>query len=274
MIWTSFWCTLPHPKSSLSLSGRSWRRFTERIGSPGLPHRVHGLKRPCGKPLRRPGEKIDILLATSRKEAMERSPFLKTGLVFLWSKEDRNWEPKLAAIPIDASVGTFDRGFFANLRLFSATNHTMRLVTRAINERVLKLNRTALSDIHLRLNTIYAACLDRWRESRAVGRDSLKVLPYGLHWLQRQPGQAEYRPQLPSQMAGISSHDFRHCVYLGRPFLHDALWVGVRHLERVCMIPHMRRGQHNEMFEFLRGPRHTRKRLAEIRDAREEIGEL
>lgn len=65
------------------------------------------------KPLRRPGESVDILLDTSFEGILSQySTLADSRFVLLWSRDDRNWEQKWhRSVPMLRRAAPIDRSF-------------------------------------------------------------------------------------------------------------------------------------------------------------------
>jgi hypothetical protein len=226
--------------------------------------------------IRKPGEKMDILLGTSLEEALQyRSAVAKSHRVLLWSTSDRDWVAKLNSIAPDPSASRFPRDYFAPIQLFRTNVETMRQVTKGIKDQVLKLTRIPIESVDPKLNPLYERWLEHWRECKVMGKETMKVLPYGMWWLQQQPGQKSRRPDVPDYRAIMESENSRYVVHFGRPHLYQAFFFSKDRCRKICFIPHLKRDHTNEMYVFERGCRWTASRcekLARTFDLPDEAG--
>jgi hypothetical protein len=217
--------------------------------------------------VRRPGEKMDILLATSTEkvEAMGEN-IAKAHRVLIWSKSNRQWRENLASIKPDPSVGRHERAHFADLRRFKGDLRMMLNVTEAISQGYLKLTRIDAGTVDPILNPLYRHWYDHWVKCRVMGKESMKLLQHGLWWMQQQRGQRWEHPQPPDHDGTMCSRDRVYAVYFGNPPLYAVhrVFAEEHGYKRICLIPHFKRDQPNEMFAFERGGRTSLKSFAAI----------
>lgn len=220
--------------------------------------------------MRRPGEKMDILLGTSMEKITEMGENIANAhRVLIWSDSDRDWRGKLHSIKPDPNTGRYDRAHFANLKRFNGDLHTMVNVTEAVSQGFLKLTRIDAEKVEPTLNPQYQHWYAWWVRCQVMGRKSMKLLRHGLWWLQKQRGQACRRPEPPQRDGTMYSEDRKYVVYFGNPPLYAAYRVcrGDHRQVRVCLIPHFKRGEPNEMFVFEKGERTDQKKLEQIMHA-------
>jgi len=131
-------------------------------------------------------------------------------------------------------------------------------VTEAINQGFVKFTRIGTETVEPMLNPIYEHWYDRWVQCKVMGKASMKLLRHGMWWMQQQRGQKYRRPWAPDHDGNMCSEDRKYAVYFGKPPLYATYNVcdGRHRYMRICMIPHFKRGQANEMFIFerARGP--------------------
>jgi hypothetical protein len=217
--------------------------------------------------MRRPGEKMDILLGTSMTKVAEMGENIANAhRVLIWSESDRNWRLKLDSIKLDPKAGRHERAHFANLKRFNGDLQAMVNATEAISQGFLKLTRIDAESVEPKLNSLYQHWYDWWVGCKVMGKNSMKLLHHGMWWLQGQRGQAGRQPIPPQHDGTMSSRDGKYIVYFGNPSLHAVYGVcdGDRRQVRVCLIPHFRKGEPNEMFVFEKGERTNQKELEKI----------
>jgi hypothetical protein len=217
--------------------------------------------------MRRPGEKMDILLSTSIEKVAEMGEHIaKAHRILIWSESDRNWRPKLDSIRPDPNAGRHERAHFANLKRFNGDLRTMVNVTEAISQGFLKMTRIDAQKVEPNLNPLYQHWYDWWVHCKVMGRNSMKLLPFGMWWLQEQPGQACQQPEPPRHDCTMYSKDLKYVVYFGTPPLYAVYEVchGAHRIVRACLIPHFKRGEPSEIFVFEQGERTDRKELEQI----------
>jgi hypothetical protein len=219
------------------------------------------------KVMRRPGEKMDILLGTSMAKIAEMGENIANAhRVLIWSDSDRNWRVKLDSIKPDPNAGRHERAHFANLKRFNCELRTMVNVTEAVSQGFLKLTRIAAEKVEPTLNPVYQHWYDWWVQGEVMGRHSMKLLRHGIWWPQEQRGQARRQPNPPQHDGTMYSEDGKYVVYFGNPPLYAVYRVcyGDRRPVRVCLIPHFKTGEPNEIFVFERGERTDQKELEQI----------
>jgi predicted nucleotidyltransferase len=217
--------------------------------------------------MRRPGEKMDIVLSTSMDKVAEMGENLANAhRIMIWSDSDRNWRSKLDSITPDPKAGRHERAHFGNLKRFNSQLHTMVNVSEAISQGFLKFTRIDAEKVEPNLNPLYQHWYDWWVRSKVMGKNSMKLLRYGMWWLQEQPGQARRRPNPPQHDGTMYSHDRKYVVYFGNPPLYAVYQVchGDRRNVGACLIPHFRREEPSEMFVFEQGDRTNQKKLEQI----------
>ncbi len=139
-------------------------------------------------------------------------------------------------------------------------------VTEAVSRGFLKLNRIDAEEVEPTLNPLYQHWYDWWVKCDIMGRNSMKLLRYGMWWLQGQRGQSRQRPYPPRHDCSMQSNDRKYVVYFGKPPLYAVCHVchGDHRQVRACLIPHFKRGDPSEMFVFEQGERTDKKELEKL----------
>lgn len=228
------------------------------------------------KVVQRPGEKMDVLLGTSLEKALEyRSAIASSERVLVWSRLDRNWRAKIDSIKVDLSAGRFERGHFADLHRFRGDVGMMKNISEAVEKKLLKLTRIDASAVQPDLNPIYQRWYDHWVKCKVMGKDSMKLLKHGMWWIQQQRGQSLQEPDPPGHDGIMWSEDWKYVVYFGSPSLYALYRFGEverRRTVRVCLIPHFKNAQTNELFVFERGEKWSRAKLDKLLTRSDLIG--
>lgn len=214
--------------------------------------------------IRRPGEKMDILFATSMDNVAEMGKNIaKAHRVLIWSESDRNWKEKVDSIRPDPNARRHERAHFANLKRFNCDLRTMLNVTEAIQQRFLKLTRINADTVNLVLNPVYQRWYDWWVECKVMGKDCMKLLRHGMWWMQQQRGQMWQHPDSPQHDGMMCSSDWKYAVYFGKPPLYAVcrVFCEERRFRRICLVPHFKRDEPNEMFIFERGSKTSQKQF-------------
>jgi hypothetical protein len=157
---------------------------------------------------------------------------------------------KVDAIPADASAGRAPRNHIVSLKRLSDDLETMEEVVALVEQRRLVLQRLPLEQITPDLNAYHNHWLEHWARCKVMGRQSMELLPYAMWWFQQHRQQCG----LPHQTE-IWSKKYTHRVHLGKPRLAWMvnLFERRRNLRRQCLIPHIKKGEPNELLVFERG---------------------
>lgn len=221
------------------------------------------------KVMRKPGEKMDILLGMSMEKIDQMGDIVANSLrVLIWSEIDRDWRRKLESIKPDPSAGRHERAHFTNLKRFNADLCAMENVTEAVSQGFLKLTRIDAASVEPSLNPLYQNRYDWWITCKVMGKESMKLLSHGMWWMQKQRGQALQLPCPPQHDGIMTSDDRKYAVHFGKPSLYSVYQVcnGDNRLVRLCLIPHFKKDEPNELFVFERGTRWNEKEFEKIMD--------
>lgn len=217
--------------------------------------------------MRRPGEKMDIILGTTLKEALRyHQTIAASKIISLWSEQNPNWQQRLSAIKQNKDAGRYARGHFAEARRFNSRLGYMTAVSKLIKSKVFKLTRIDAERTTPDLNSLYQHWYDHWVDCSVMGKDSMKLLMHGMWWMQHQRGQAWEKPSIWGHDNVLWSGDSRYVAYFGHPSLHHLyrLTEVENRVVRMCMIPHFKRGKPNLLYVLERGRRFSEKRFMAI----------
>jgi predicted nucleotidyltransferase len=204
------------------------------------------------KVFRRGGERMDVKLAESLESAVSALVDIPRGEIRLvWSESNRDWRANVAAIAASPTAGRHPRNHFISVKRAGCALVDVEKVTEMIDVGVLSLEKLRLDDIDPGLNREFQHWLDHWTRLRCMGSDALKVLPWGMWWLQEQ-GAA--RPRI--DRTELIDKDWRFRVEIGRlyPYYVFSLFEAHPTMVRQCLIPHRRVREENWMYVFERGP--------------------
>jgi hypothetical protein len=204
------------------------------------------------RPLRKPGERIQILLAQKLDELVgESSKIKREDLILLWSETDQEFRPKLESIRPDPAAGRAARDHIIELKRLHDTISTMEHTVEMVRNEELVLTRLPIDCIDCKLNAYHSHWLDWWTQCKVMGKDSLKLLAYAMWWLQLH----RQKSDVPDSQCVVWSKSRTHRVHLGRPSLGGMLWQFrcPAKVRRQCLIPHLKSGQPNELLVFERG---------------------
>jgi predicted nucleotidyltransferase len=204
------------------------------------------------RPLRKPGEKVQIILTQELEDVLgEHSKIKREDLMLLWSETDQDYRSKLEAIRPDPGAGRAPRDHLVNLKRMRDSVFAMEYTVEMVRKEELVLTRMPIERIDCRLNDHHARRLAVWTQMKVMGKDSMTLLPYAMSWLQHHRQVSEW----PDSQCVVWSKSGTHRVHLGRPSLGwmlDILQVFPK-VRRQCLIPHIKRGQTNELLVFERG---------------------
>lgn len=201
--------------------------------------------------LRKPGEKIDIILTRKLEDRIGPSSTIRPeDLVLVWSESKPDYLSNLAVIIPDPSAGRAPRDHFIDLKRLYDRLHTMESTLEMLHKEELRLAEIPIEEGSRQLNSYHSACLTWWTGLMIVGKKSIRLLPEALWWLELEGQEAEV-PEGPE----IWSKSGTHRVHLGRPSLARML-DRFRHspdVRRQCLIPHIKAGKPNNLLVFDRG---------------------
>lgn len=134
----------------------------------------------------KPGEKVDLLFGTSLQDACQSMIFKPEDMKLVWSMTKPNVKENLTAIVVNHAAGRFERMEFISPRRIGDRREAVEEVTEMLERKELLLEQIPLENFEVKLNANYLHWLNWWNECRAMGRDALKCLLYGLQWMQSQ----------------------------------------------------------------------------------------
>lgn len=196
------------------------------------------------------GESLQIMLARRLYDIMGQIGTIKRGeLTLLWSETDTDYLPKLEAVR-SGPPGGDPRHHIVALTRLNDSIATMERAVDMVRQEQLLLTRVPLDRINCRLNAYHAHWLSCWTECRIIEAHLLRLVPYGMWWLEQHRQTAE----VPHQFE-LWSKSRSHRVDAGRPSLARmiACFKQFPDLKRQCLILHPRAGEANELLIFERG---------------------
>lgn len=227
-----------------------WQALEEQVDS--IFQVSHRFESEMRRALRKPGEKVQIILTRKLDRFLgETSKIKREDLILLWSEADQDYRPKLEAIRANPAAGRAPRDHLIELKRLHDTISTMERTVEMVRKEELVLARIPIDSIGCQLNAFHAHWLNWWTHCKVMGKDSMKLLPFAMWWLQ----QHRQRSECPDSQCIVWSKSYTHRVHLGRPSL--AWMIGVfrrsTKVKRQCLIPHIKSGQPNELLVFERG---------------------
>lgn len=206
------------------------------------------------KALRRPGEPVEIFMGASFDGVRSASGAIRdAAFSFLWSREDREWQSKLAAIKLDSSAGSFAHGLFMKPKRAGCSLDDMEFLSRVLKEKVLTVDRLRLDDGFCRRKTWpeHAERVLDVASSRA-GRKRVVCLPYAIQWLLDRDGESIW-----AWSNDIYADEGRIRVQIGpiNPHRIRSWFEHFHQLEAVGQILHFKRDLPRELLVFRKGER-------------------
>ena len=228
-------------------------KVTNGVGGYEAVHQTaHWIKATMKAAFRRPGERIHLVLERSLDDFVRPgSTVQREDLVLLWSQNDRDWRTKLNGIRSDPRASKAARNHFFPLERFRDHLGSMNDVMEMLADGRLQLTNIAFDHLEPALDPDHARWLAHWAKCKVMGKESMKMLPYAMHWLQSH----QERCAVPSR-TNIWSQSQTHRVEVGRPSLARMLDVFESHpkVERQCLIPNFKKAGPNELLIFEHGP--------------------
>lgn len=199
------------------------------------------------KVLRRPTERIEIYHSTRLEFAYFPTTSRLEGLLFLWSPSDRDWQAKIAAIPIPAALQASPP---AVIQLPDALREEADYLTQLVTLEQLCVQRIPLEalppmSMEAALGFLAAPeCLDFW------GVQTRLLFPYACAWLSTQ----NIWKAMASDGCIVFDHDIRFRIQVGKPHFRKMMTLFDRtDLEKQCYIPFLKRGFPKELIVMERG---------------------
>ncbi|MEM1165518.1 MAG: hypothetical protein AAGI30_04430 [Planctomycetota bacterium] len=203
------------------------------------------------RPLRRPGERVDMLLGETLDEVLRRYPVIGKGpRLLLWTREHRDWKEQLAGIEIDASASRSPRHELLPCRRAGCALPEMDRLTAWVDHGVIAVNVTPGPSTPVNLPNDWTRRLDLWTASRSMGSKSLECAPLALWWLHMRGCDG-----LRNDRNEVSDRLYSHRVIIGRLRPGRMAWF-LNRPEAVAhaQVFHFKRGEPREVWEFRRGP--------------------
>lgn len=203
------------------------------------------------KPLRKPGEEVDLLLGGTIEQVLSRYRVAKHGvLVQLWTPKHRNWQRALASIAPDPHATRAPRTEFIRCKRARCSWEDMQRLTTWIGAGALTARRVEPPEGPVRLRGEYRRWSAHWTACEAMGRKSLECLPLGMWWMQSHRAR-----DLRTLNGAVSDGSYSYQVTFGT--LHP--WRIAQFLDRpeataTAHVLHFSRGEPREVLEFRRGP--------------------
>src|SRR5207245_8677346 len=107
------------------------------------------------------------------------------------------------------------RDHIIDLKRLHDTITTMERTVEMVRNEELAFTRIPIESTDCRLNAYHSHWLAWWTHCKVMGRDSMKLLPYAMSWLE----QHRQKSKVPDSQCVVRSKSRTHRVHLGRPSL-------------------------------------------------------
>jgi hypothetical protein len=239
------------------LTRRHARNICEEV-SDGTERFERGLR----KRLRKPGEKMDVILAPDLAHVCSTFTTIpRDEIRLIWSPTARDVEASLRALPVDADAARAPRHQFISPKRIQASRDSVEMVTEMLDAGELALEQMDIAVIAPVLKGAYLHRFEHWTRTGCLGRDAKKCLPYAVWWLQ-----SEKAGDLMITQTEIHNKRWTRRAQVGRLHLGSLCWHFGRFpkMKRQCLIPFIKRSETNELLVFERGPNWKSSNYAKI----------
>lgn len=210
------------------------------------------------KPLRRPGEPVDMLLGPTLKKALTGfSTVQDSHRVLLWTPEHRDWRTVLASITPDPSATRAERREFIPCKRAGCSLEEMQRLTAWIDKGAVTVKRIQPPEWPVELSQSGQEQIELLRSLRYFGKTAQECLPLGAWWLEQhgckwiggergelnnmKPWPSLKRPTLRVTFGAL--HPGRIAWFLDQP-----------KTETAAHVLHFKKSEPRELLEFRRGP--------------------
>lgn len=245
--------TLARLKAQTKGKGRTW------LEENSLPERR--FKAAIKNALRKPGERIDLILDTDIKNVDSCFGEAVKDRILIWSEKSRNWKVRLKRIKPDPHAGRAPRKEILPVKRAGCDRQTMEEITGLVQSGQIQLTRIPVDQIRPNLLPYFEALLARKREYSypAMGKDTMAVLPYAFWWLGRKQ---VIDPSFDRNW--ILDPYGRFEVQIGRLYFHRVIHLfHDARMRQQCLIPHFKKTEPNELLVFARGKQWKPQKLHE-----------
>lgn len=203
------------------------------------------------KAIRRPGERIDILSGSALKYACASRTIPQDELRLVWSQEDRDWQSKIASLPIDPKAGTAPRDEFISPKLAQTLATDVRFVTGLLVQQRLVLTRIPVDSLQGPQYQPPPESLPDEYLLRDWGTNAKAHYPFACAWLTSQGIQRI----IITGRCQVFDDQFRYRVHIGKLNFMKMIDIFTRtELHQQCLIPFFKKGYSRELLVFERGP--------------------
>lgn len=219
---------------------------------------VHTYRQMVQKPLRRPGEAVDMLLGTSLNQVFEHYSTVKHGpRILLWTESQRDWREALSSIRVDPTATRSKRLEFIPCKRAGCSLQEMLRLTAWIENGAVNGQRIVFPVPPIPLTLNAQERIARLVSVGYFGKDSQECLLCGGWWIEQQGCKriSGDRGVLHNRQRASSRRETMRVTF-GRLYP----WAIARFLEdqRATAVAHLLHPKSKgliEGFEFSRGPK-------------------
>ncbi len=223
------------------------------------------------KRLRKPGEKIDLLVYHPKSDFAVglfagRQTIKPDDLRLVWRKGDKTaWRGRIEALKPDPEAGRSPRKQLFPLKRLAEGLPYMDMAVAMIERRQLRYRFIPLESAPVRLTKKQRQHMDFLVGAKSgrplIGREAGRLLPYLYGWVKACGG----GDLLPGHDLVAIDQSLTLRAHLGRPSLRAMvrMFKDRPQLKRQALIPYIKRGDVNGIMEFERGERWNDQQAAE-----------
>lgn len=209
-------------------------------------------------PLRRPGEKVDILLGWTLEEVLSCHSTVKNGkLVRLWTPAHRDWQAALASITPDPSATRAERREFIPCKRAGCSLEEMQRLTAWLDKGAMTARRIQPPEWPVTLSKTGRERIELLSSIGYFGKAAQVCLPLGAWWLEQHGcerigggrGELDNMKPWPS-LAYPSLRVTFGTLHPGR----IAWFLDQAESEAAAHVLHFKKDEPREVLEFRRGP--------------------
>lgn len=213
-----------HTYKYLSTKYPPWKAFKILSSIENQPRRL----------LVRPGERVDMIIEfyNPKGKYLRLLSTIARSMRLLWSRDMPGWQARLAAIHPNPAARRYKRDHFCSLKRLNASLEEMEDIMAALTSKRLILTRIPIDEIK-------AQPIDH----HYIGQKTSKLLPYVIWWF-------KHHHQKTTIRNGCTISSKTHHALLGKPRLSQMRYLIEEGARRVCLMPHLRRSEPNELLVF------------------------
>lgn len=241
-------------RATLEVEARSKR--LDRVRELFYPE--HRFQRMITSPLRKPADKLDLLLGSSLSQVLSRHSVVQGGrMVLLWSPHQPDWRAALASITPDENATRAFRREFLPCKRAKCSLEDMTQLTAWIDRGAMVAKVIGAPEWPIALSGEAEARIAKVSDPYCFGKASRACLPLAAWWLER-AGCDRFeatRGELYSRPPRARAVRPTLRVTFGALYPAKIVWfLDQPGTEATAHILHFKRGEPRQVLEFRRGP--------------------